>query len=319
MMRSPSDHVALVAVQMRVALEDYQSLQRLATRVDQLIASAKRQIPPNTPTLVVFPEDVGLGMLFLDDYEAVRGCRSIYEANAVLFQRYAEPVRQLVETHRVAPIQALLWTLGGKLEHRYRQLFSRAARKGRVTLVAGSAPLPDRTRPLEVYNTSEAFDPQGRLILRQQKVHLVPVEGPEGMHLSAGRMEDLRVVDTPVGKLGVAICLDAFYPEVVDALVQRGARVIAQPSFNPLPWTPEQAESWKGSLWQACQRYPAVVGVNPMMVGRLFDDVVVEGRSSIVAHASRTRDGSGYLALAKSATEEEVLVVQLPREATRAG
>lgn len=315
-MRDPSHHVALVSVQMRVALEDYQSVQRLATRVDQLIASAKRQVPPNTPTLVVFPEDVGLGMLFLDDYEAVQGCRSIYEAAGVLFQRYAEPVRRLVEAHRVSPTRALLLTLGGRLESRYRQLFSRAARQHRVTLVAGSAPLPNSQRRPEVYNACYVFDPQGRLILRQHKVNLIPLEGQEGMGLSAGRMEDLRVVDTPVGKLGVAICLDAFHTEVIEALVQRGAHVIAQPSFNPLPWTPEQAESWRESLWRACQRHPALIGVNPMMVGKLFDDVVVEGRSSIVAHASLTRDGSGYLALAQSATEEEVLVVQLPREAT---
>ncbi|MDW8289553.1 MAG: carbon-nitrogen hydrolase family protein [Armatimonadota bacterium] len=309
--------VALVAIQMRTTLEDYQSEQRLTARIDALVARAKQQSRPATQVLVVLPEDVGLGMLFLDDYGAVKGCRSIYEAAKELFQRYAEPVGRLVQTYQVPPIRALLLVLGEKLESRYRRLFSRMARKHRVTLVAGSAPLPDSRHRTEVYNTCYVFDPQGRLILQQRKVHLIPLEGQEGMHLSAGRVEDLRVVDTPVGRLGVAICLDAFYADVIEALVRQEARLIAQPSFNPLPWTPEQAESWKASLWQACQQYPDVVGINPMMVGKLFDDVVMEGRSSIVAHASRTHDQSGYLAQAKSATEEEILVTLMPREATR--
>jgi hypothetical protein len=48
-----------------------------------------------------------------------------------------------------------------------------------------------------------------------------------------------------------------------------------------------------------------------MMTGRLFEDVVIEGRSSIVAHVSRTRDGSGYLAQASSAVDEEIIVAQI--------
>lgn len=307
----PNSEAFLVAIQMRVTLEDYQSEKRLANRIDELLASAKRRVQPEVPTLVVFPEDIGLGMLFLDDYEVVKGCKSIYEAAAVLSQRYASSIRQAMGSYKVSSTRAILLTLGKKLESQYRRLFSQAARKHGVTLVAGSAPLPDNKRPGEVYNTCYVFDPRGRLILTQRKVHLIPLEQQEGMDLSAGRVEELRVVNTPVGRLGVAICLDGFHADVIEALVRQKAHLIAQPSFNPLPWTPEQAESWKTSLWQACQQHPEIIGINPMMVGNLFDDVVIEGRSSIVAHASRTRDGSGYLAQANSATHEEILVAEV--------
>jgi predicted amidohydrolase len=307
----PNSEAALVAIQMCITLEDYQSEKRLASRVDDLLASAKRRVQPGSPIVAVFPEDVGLGMLFLDDYEAVKGCKSIYEAAAVLSQRYASPIRQAMDSYQVSSTRAILLTLGKRLESRYRRLFSQAARQHGVTLVAGSAPLPNSKRPGEVYNTCYVFDPKGRLILTQRKVHLIPLEQQEGMDLSAGRVEELRVADTPAGALGVAICWDGFHADVIEALVRQKARLIAQPSFNPLPWTPEQAESWKTGLWQACQQHPGIIGINPMMVGKLFEDVVIEGRSSIVVHASRTRDGSGYLAQANSATHEEIVVAQI--------
>jgi predicted amidohydrolase len=302
--------VALIAVQMRTTLEDYQNESHLARRVDMLLASAKRRVRAGLPTVVVLPEDIGLGMLFLDDYEAVKGCKSIFEAAGVLSRRYASSVQHTVGEAGVSPTRALLLTLGKKLEPRYRRLFSQAARKHKVTLVAGSAPLPDRKRPHAVYNTCYVFNPSGQLILTQRKVHLIPLEQEDGMDLCPVTVEEVQVVDTPAGRLGVAICLDAFHADVMEALVRQKARLIAQPSFNPLPWTPEQAESWKTGLWQACQQYPDLIGINPMMVGKLFEDVVMEGRSSIVAHTSRTRDGSGYLAQASSAVHEEVVAVE---------
>lgn len=305
------NRVALVAVQMRTTLEDYQSERHLVSRINRLLASAKSRVARNIPAVVVLPEDIGLGMLFLDDYEVVKGCKSIYQAAEVLVKRYASSVQQVVDAHGVSPTRALLAVLGKKLRRRYRQIFSRAARQHQVILVAGSAPLPDAKRSFAVYNTCYVFDSGGRLILSQRKVHLIPLEQQEGMDLCAGRVEDLQVADTPAGRLGVAICLDGFQSDVIDMLAKHKAHLIAQPSFNPLPWTPEQAEGWKTGLWQACQRYPEVVGLNPMMVGKLFDDVVVEGRSSIVVHVSKTLDGLGYLAQANSATEEEILVAHI--------
>ncbi|MGC8785745.1 MAG: hypothetical protein ACP5RN_15355, partial [Armatimonadota bacterium] len=75
----PGGEVTLIAIQMRTTLEDYQSEKHLEHRLDALLASAMRRVRSGVPTLVVFPEDIGLGMLFLDDFETVNGCRSIYE------------------------------------------------------------------------------------------------------------------------------------------------------------------------------------------------------------------------------------------------
>lgn len=301
----------VVAVQMKVSLGDYRDEAYFSERINDLLSDARRRVTRSVIPVVVLPEDIGLGMLFMDDYAEVRGCRSIYEAAQRLFQRYAEPIRRLVNLYRISERRALQLVLGRKLEARYRRLFAEAARRHRVFLVAGSAPLPHPQREAEVYNTSYTFDNRGRLVLVQRKVHLIPLEQEQGMDLNAGSPQEVKSINTPAGRLGIAICLDGFHQVVIDILWRQGAQLIAQPSFNPLPWTVEQAEGWKMGLWQACQDYPGLVGINPMMVGRLFD-LVVEGRSSIVTHSERTPDRSGYLAQAVSATEEEVLVSELP-------
>ena len=71
---------------------------------------------------------------------------------------------------------------------------------------------------------------------------------------------------------------------------------------------PGEAAEWATGLWTAAQREPALrAGVNPMMVGRLFD-IRVEGRSNIVQRAAK----GGYLGRTKSARESAVLVVDIP-------
>ncbi|WP_324667838.1 nitrilase-related carbon-nitrogen hydrolase [Geochorda subterranea] len=130
---------------------------------------------------------------------------------------------------------------------------------------------------------------------------------------------------TPVGRLGVAICLDAFQEPVVERLVSAGADILVQPSANPGPWTPEQQLDWRRSAWTAVRRWPQLRwGLNPMMVGELLG-LRFEGQSSIVSarrelwrpggyEALRDEEG-GFVAVAPSATQEAVLVATVPLQA----
>jgi predicted amidohydrolase len=43
------------------------------------------------------------------------------------------------------------------------------------------------------------------------------------------------VVDTAAGRIGIAICYDAFFPEVMRALAVAGAELIAVPMNSPAP------------------------------------------------------------------------------------
>ncbi len=309
-MSHPMENVAFAAIQMAYRLEDYSSRERFRKRVLALM-SAVRQRVPQKPLLVAFPEDVGLGLLFMRDYERVRTSKTMVEAGTRLMEKYRiSPFsdRELGKQSNAFPaaVRKLLIRLSPFVERVYHETFAEAARLHRCWLVAGSAPLASGEC---VFNTCFVYNPSGERILIQRKVNLVPLEEEAGLNLCQADTDHLTPFESPAGKVGVLICYDAFFSALVDAMVKKGARVLIQPSFNPLPWTKEQRESWEGGLLAAVQRYPHLIGVNPMGVGQLFD-VIAEGVSSIVAHKERTPDGSGYLARAKSHNSEEIILWQ---------
>lgn len=107
------------------------------------------------------------------------------------------------------------------------------AARHKILLVAGS--LPESGAPDgRVYNTCLVFSPAGELLAKYRKLHRFDVDLPdvpnqrESAWCAAG---DERVcVDTPLGKLGIAICYDLRFPELFRALALDGAELIVVPS-----------------------------------------------------------------------------------------
>ncbi|MFW6379904.1 MAG: carbon-nitrogen hydrolase family protein [Halorhodospira sp.] len=107
------------------------------------------------------------------------------------------------------------------------------ARRHRVTLVGGTIPLqgmtPERVRPACL-----VYGPDGRRVACYDKIHLFDVEvGPgEAYRESATQQPGSEpvVLDTPVGRVGLAICYDLRFPELFRALVAAGAELLVVPS-----------------------------------------------------------------------------------------
>ena len=96
----------------------------------------------------------------------------------------------------------------------------------RVTIVAGFCECGDDGAP---HNSAAVIDQDGtRTIYR--KTHLWDREQTTFV---AG-LEAPPVLDTEAGRVGVAICYDAFFPEVMRALALAGADVIAVPMNSPV-------------------------------------------------------------------------------------
>ena len=111
---------------------------------------------------------------------------------------------------------------------------SRAARDSEVYLVAGSIPERDQDH---IYNTSFIYNPTGELIGRHRKLHLFDIAVPgqiqfkESDTLTPG--DQVTVVDTDFGKLGVAICYDIRFPELARLMTLQGAQLLVFPgAFN---------------------------------------------------------------------------------------
>jgi predicted amidohydrolase len=105
-----------------------------------------------------------------------------------------------------------------------------------VYLVGGSIPELDGDK---LRNTSFIFSADGSLLGRFSKMHMfdVDIEGgvtfKESATLTAGT--SLTVVDTEFGKIGVAICYDARFPEMFRIMADAGAHLVVMPaSFSPV-------------------------------------------------------------------------------------
>lgn len=104
----------------------------------------------------------------------------------------------------------------------------------RLIVVGGS--LPELADGL-LYNTCFIFGPDGVLLGRHRKTHLFDVDLPGGLSfqesatLSPGAT--IAAVATPLGRIGIGICYDMRFPELVRRLVLDGARLVLIPAaFN---------------------------------------------------------------------------------------
>lgn len=110
-----------------------------------------------------------------------------------------------------------------------------AARDNRVVLVAGSMPEVDEGG--RVYNTCYIFDPAGRQIGRHRKVHMFDIDIPGGQKFKESDTltpgNEITVVDTPLGRVGVSVCYDLRFPELARLMALRGAKIFIIPgAFN---------------------------------------------------------------------------------------
>lgn len=111
-----------------------------------------------------------------------------------------------------------------------------AARDLNLWLVAGTLPLPPAGAPqAKPRACSLVFDGQGEIVARYDKLHLFDadvndarVRYRESDDYAHG--QEVVVVDTPVGRLGLSVCYDLRFPELYARLRERGAELISAPS-----------------------------------------------------------------------------------------
>jgi N-carbamoylputrescine amidase len=80
------------------------------------------------------------------------------------------------------------------------------------------------------FNTVALCDADGTLLGRYRKSHLPDGPGYEEKYYFSPGDTGFRVFETAVGRVGVAICWDQWFPECARALALRGAEVICYPS-----------------------------------------------------------------------------------------
>ena len=101
----------------------------------------------------------------------------------------------------------------------YESVFSELAKTYEMTVVAGSAYLPDAAGVIR--HRAMVFGPDGAVLGRHDKLALSPED--EGL-ATAG--DAWHVVATPVGRLGILLGEEALYPEAGRVLAYQGADLL---------------------------------------------------------------------------------------------
>jgi deaminated glutathione amidase len=88
-------------------------------------------------------------------------------------------------------------------------------------------------------NRAVLIDGQGDIVSTYDKLHMFDVDLPNGDRYRESALyqpgDEVRLVKTPWGKLGLTICYDMRFPQLYRALAKAGAEVIAVPAAFTRP------------------------------------------------------------------------------------
>jgi formamidase len=161
------------------------------------------------------------------------------------------PVKLVVfpEFAHAAPVYPTLAELRDKLavdvpnEHTEKLLAK--AREHGVYIQSGTMLEADPKWPGAVFNTTCLIGPEG-LLYKYRKVNpWIPYEVHASPHDLPGYDAPMfPVADTPIGRIGCAICYDWVFPEAIRQLAANGAEVLVRVSAYMDPWGATEPMDW---------------------------------------------------------------------------
>ena len=150
------------------------------------------------------------------------------------------------------------------------------AKKNEVYLIPGS--LYEKTGN-GIYNTAPVFDPQGDLIACYRKMY------PWRPHEKTVSGDRTVIFDIPgVGCMGLCICYDLWFPEVIRDLVWQGADVVLIPT---LTGTQDRRQELVLCRAAAMMNQCYIVSVNGLKPGGIGQSVIVDPEGNIIQQANQ--------------------------------
>jgi N-carbamoylputrescine amidase len=206
------------------------------------------------------------------------------------------------------------------------QRLSAMAKANNCVLVGG---IFEKRAPGVFHNTALVFDKDGSLCGTYRKMH-IPDDPAfyEKFYFTPGDAVKLdgssgfTPIQTSVGKLGVLICWDQWYPEAARLMAMAGAEILLYPTA--IGWDPHEQEAenqkQKGA-WQTIQRAHAVANHLPVLIANRVGfeaapqgggaginfwggSMIVGQQGEVLAEADATTAGSLVVDLDMSRTEQ---------------
>jgi formamidase len=170
---------------------------------------------------------------------AVAGAAPFIPARLIVFPEFAH----------AAPVYPTVAELKEKLalpipnKHTDR-LLAKARAEG-IYIQSGTMIESDPAWPDVLFNTTCLIGPEG-ILYKYRKVNpWIPYEVHASPHDLPGYAEPLfPVADTPIGRIGCAICYDWLFPEALRQLAANGAEVLIRVSAYMDPWGATEPMAW---------------------------------------------------------------------------
>ncbi len=183
-------------------------------------------------------------------------------------------------------------------------IYGRLARECGVVLVTS---LFEKRATGLYHNTAVVFEKDGSIAGRYRKMHIPDDPGYyEKFYFTPGDL-GFHPINTSVGRLGVLVCWDQWYPEAARLMALQGADILIYPTaigYDPND-TPEEQQRQR-QAWQLVMRGHAVANGLPVVaVNRVGEESQLFWGSSFVCGPQ------GEIYYEASTDEEESIIVDI--------
>ncbi len=196
-------------------------------------------------------------------------------------------LQELHTTHYFCQVEdSALFDLAEPLDGPSAARLSALAKKYSCVLVGG---IFEKRAPGVFHNTALVFEPDGSLAGYYRKMHIPDDPAfyekfyfTPGDAVCADGTSGFTPIATSVGKLGVLVCWDQWYPEAARLMALAGADVLLYPTA--IGWDPNDIDAEKlrqKQAWQLIQRSHAVANHLPVLVAnRIGHEAAPSGQGS---------------------------------------
>jgi N-carbamoylputrescine amidase len=197
------------------------------------------------------------------------------------------------------------------------EIFAKAAKDYKVVLVTS---LFEKRAAGLYHNTSVVFDKDGSIAGKYRKMH-IPDDPAyyEKFYFTPGDI-GFEPIKTSVGKLGVLVCWDQWYPEAARLMALKGAEMLIYPTA--IGWESTDIQSEKDrqhGAWETIQRGHAVANGLPVItVNRVGHEPDWTGVTNGIQFwgQSFVAGPQGEFLHKSSIDEEENVVIEIDKQRT---
>jgi N-carbamoylputrescine amidase len=156
------------------------------------------------------------------------------------------------------------------------------------------------------FNSVAMIDADGVILGNYRKSHIPQGPGYEEKYYFSPGDTGYKVWDTAVGRIGVGICWDQWFPECARSMALQGAEMLLYPtaigSEPPAPGYDSQ------SHWEICMRGHAGANIMPVIASnRIGTEVAPEGTAVTFYGSSFISDHTGQLVAKAGRDAEEII------------